>query len=33
VPLAQVSEIVVNAGVAETLIVPYRKMGITVTLA
>jgi DeoR/GlpR family transcriptional regulator of sugar metabolism len=33
VPLAQVSEIVVNGGVAEALIVPYRKMGITVTLA
>ncbi|HWW07851.1 DeoR/GlpR family DNA-binding transcription regulator [Collimonas sp.] len=32
-PLTQVSEIVVNAGVAESLIAPYRKMGIAVTLA
>ena len=32
-PLSQVSGIVVNAGVAEALIAPYRKMGIAVTLA
>ncbi|AIY42425.1 hypothetical protein co-occurring with RecR [Collimonas arenae] len=32
-PLNQVSEIVVNAGVADTLIAPYRKMGIAITLA
>ncbi|AMP04328.1 DeoR/GlpR family DNA-binding transcription regulator [Collimonas pratensis] len=32
-PLSQVSDIVVNAGVAEVLIAPYRKMGIAVTLA
>ena len=33
VPLAQISEIVVNTDVAGALIAPYRKMGITVTLA
>lgn len=32
-PLSQVSDIVVNAGVEETLIAPYRKMGIAITLA
>ncbi|AMP00773.1 deoR C terminal sensor domain protein [Collimonas arenae] len=32
-PLSQVNGIVVNAAVAETLIAPYRKMGITITLA
>ncbi|NKI70014.1 DeoR family transcriptional regulator [Collimonas pratensis] len=32
-PLSQVSDIVVNTGVAEALIAPYRKMGIAVTLA
>jgi len=32
-PLTQVGEIVVDAGVAEALVVPYREMGITVTLA
>ncbi|AEK61319.1 DeoR/GlpR family DNA-binding transcription regulator [Collimonas fungivorans] len=32
-PLSQVNGIVVNAGVAETLVAPYREMGITVTLA
>ena len=31
--LSQVSGIVVNAEVAETLIAPYRKMGIAITLA
>jgi DeoR/GlpR family transcriptional regulator of sugar metabolism len=33
VPLTQIGEIVVNTGVAEALIAPYRKMGIAVTLA
>ena len=33
VPLAQVSDIVVNAGVDEALLAPYRSMGIAITLA
>ncbi|NVD99184.1 MULTISPECIES: DeoR/GlpR family DNA-binding transcription regulator [unclassified Massilia] len=32
-PLSQVSDIVVNAGVEESLIAPYRAMGIKLTLA
>ncbi|MNR56739.1 hypothetical protein D3C85_1773740 [compost metagenome] len=33
VPLAQVSGIIVNAGVDEALLAPYRAMGIAITLA
>ncbi|CAN7544957.1 DeoR/GlpR family DNA-binding transcription regulator [Pseudoduganella sp. LjRoot289] len=32
-PLAQVNDIIVNAGVDEALLAPYRQMGIAITLA